>query len=204
MSGIRTSGVLVIPEQFAEFLDYSKDILITKSDSEKVLFFIDWCKSRDIEETILRLSSETKGGWGKNLQLDFTTNRIIVSQKGVLKKFVDLGYVAGMAPYPYLLLKNKLRESDFSSNSCVINPTALLDNPSNFYIEYSKIDAFILRKGIETTITNMVGRMIQSNFIEIHSETKVYDFALPVNKNGKYEQIVFWLGVVVPVSISTH
>jgi hypothetical protein len=50
----------------------------------------------------------------------------------------------------------------------------------------------------------MVGRMIQSNFIEIHSETKVYDFALPVNKNGKYEQIVFWLGVVVPVSISTH
>ena len=175
-----------------------------KSDSEKVLFFIDWCKSHDIEETILRLSSETKGGWGKNLQLDFTTNRIIVSRKGVLRKFVDLGYVAGMAPYPYLLLKNKLRESDFSSKSCVINPRTLLDDPSNFYIEYSKIDAFILRKGIETTVTNMIGRMIKSNFITIHSQTKVYEFTLPVNKNGNYEQIVFWLGVVVPVSISTH
>jgi hypothetical protein len=194
----------VIPEQFAKFLDHSKDILVTKSDPEKVLFFIDWCKSQAIEETILRLSSETKGGWGKNLQLDFTTNRIIVSRKGVLRKFVDLGYVAGMAPYPYLLLKNKLRESDFSSKSCVINPRTLLDDPSNYYIEYSKIDAFILRKGIETTVTNMIGRMIQSNFITIHSQTKVYEFTLPVNKNGNYEQIVFWLGVVVPVSISTH
>ena len=194
----------MIPEQFAKFLEHSKDILVKKSDSEKVLFFIDWCKSHDIEETILRLSSETKGGWGKNLQLDFTTNRIIVSRKGVLRKFVDLGYVAGMAPYPYLLLKNKLRESDFSSKSCVINPRTLLDDPSNFYIEYSKIDAFILRKGIETTVTNMIGRMIKSNFITIHSQTKVYEFTLPVNKNGNYEQIVFWLGVVVPVSISTH
>lgn len=194
----------MIPEQFAKFLDHSKDILVTKSDPEKVLFFIDWCKSHDIEETILRLSSETKGGWGKNLQLDFTTTRIIVSRKGVVRKFVDLGYVAGMAPYPYLLLKNKLRESDFSSKSCVINPRTLLDDPSNFYIEYSKIDALILRKGIETTVTNMIGRMIQSNFITIHSQTKVYEFTLPVNKNGNYEQIVFWLGVVVPVSISTH
>ena len=194
----------MIPEQFAKFLEHSKDILVKKSDSEKVLFFIDWCKSHDIEETILRLSSETKGGWGKNLQLDFTTNRIIVSRKGVLRKFVDLGYVAGMAPYPYLLLKNKLRESDFSSKSCVINPRTLLDDPSNYYIEYSKIDAFILRKGIETTVTNMIGRMIKSNFITIHSQTKVYEFTLPVNKNGNYEQIVFWLGVVVPVRISTH
>ena len=194
----------MIPEQFAKFLEHSKDILVKKSESEKVLFFIDWCKSHDIEETILRLSSETKGGWGKNLQLDFTTNRIIVSRKAVLRKFVDLGYVAGMAPYPYLLLKNKLRESDFSSKSCVINPRTLLDDPSNYYIEYSKINAFILRKGIETTVTNMIGRMIKSNFITIHSETKVYEFTLPVNKNGNYEQIVFWLGVVVPVTISTH
>lgn len=194
----------MIPEQFAKFLEHSNDILVKKSDSEKVLFFIDWCKSHDIEETILRLSSETKGGWGKNLQLDFTTNRIIVSRKAVLRKFVDLGYVAGMAPYPYLLLKNKLRESDFSSKSCVINPRTLLDDPSNYYIEYSKINAFILRKGIETTVTNMIGRMIKSNFITIHSQTKVYEFTLPVNKNGNYEQIVFWLGVVVPVRISTH
>lgn len=152
----------------------------------------------------MRLSSETKGGWGKNLQLDFTTNRIIVSRKAVLRKFVDLGYVAGMAPLPFLLLKNKLRESDYGSKSCVINPTVLLDIDSSFYIEYSKIDGFILRKGTETTITNMIGRMVQSNFITIRSVGKVYEFKLPVNKNGNYEQIAFWLGVVVPIRISTH
>ena len=193
------------PEQFSQFLGYAKDILVGKSDSEKVMILIDWCKHHDIEETILRLSSETKGGWGKNLRLDFTTSRIIVSRKSILRKFVDLGYVAGMAPYPFLLLKNKVRESDFRSNSCVINPQALLeDDPSNFYIEYSKIDNFLLRRGLETTVTNMLGRMIQSNFITIKSQNKVYNFTLPVNKNGNYEKIVFWLNVVVPVSISTH
>ncbi len=194
----------MIPEQFATFLSDSKDLLSSKSDSEKILHYIDWCKSHDLEETIMRLSSETKGGWGKNLQLDFTTNRIIVSRKGVLRKFVDMGYVAGMAPLPFLILKNKLRESDYASKSCVINPAALLDIDSSFYIEYSKIDGFILRKGIETTITNMIGRMIQSNFITIQSIGKVYEFTLPVNKNGNYEQIAFWLGVVVPIKISSH
>jgi hypothetical protein len=194
----------VIPEQFARFLSDSKDLLNSKSDSEKILHFIDWCKNHDIEETIMRLSSETKGGWGKNLQLDFTTSRIIVSRKAVLRKFVDLGYVAGMAPLPFLLLKNKLNESDYGSKSCVINPAALLDIDSSFYIEYSKIEGFILRKGIETTITNMIGRMIQSNFIMIRTVGKVYEFKLPVNKNGNYEQIAFWLGVVVPIRITTH
>jgi hypothetical protein len=194
----------VTPQQFSRFLSDSKDSLSAKSDSEKILHFIDWCKSHNIEETIMRLSSETKGGWGKNLQLDFTTNRIIVSRKGVLRKFVDLGYVAGMAPLPFLILKNKLSESNYGSKSCIINPAAVLDIDSSFYIEYNKIDGFILRKGIETTITNMVGRMIQSNFITIRSVGKVHEFTLPVNKNGNYEQIVFWLGIVVPIRISTH
>jgi hypothetical protein len=95
-------------------------------------------------------------------------------------------------------------ESDYGSKACVINPAAMLDIDSSFYIEYSKIEGFILRKGIETTITNMIGRMIQSNFITIRSIGKVYEFKLPVNKNGNYEQIAFWLGVVVPIRISTH
>lgn len=193
------------PEQFAKFLEYSKNVLVAKSDSEKVMFFIDWCKHNDIEETIIRLSSETKGGWGNNLQLDFTTSRIIISRKGFLRKFIDLGYVAGMAPYPYLLLKNKLKESDISSDSCAISPESILKHDQwNFYIEYSKINDFILRKGIETTVTNMIGRMIQSNFMTIRSQNKMYNFALPVNKNGNYEQIIFWLGVVVPFNISKH
>lgn len=193
------------PEQFAKFLEYSKNVLVAKSDSEKVMFFIDWCNHNDIEETIIRLSSETKGGWGNNLQLDFTTSRIIISRKGFLRKFIDLGYVAGMAPYPYLLLKNKLKESDISSDSCVISPESILKHDQwNFYIEYSKINDFILRKGIETTVTNMIGRMIQSNFMTIRSQNKMYNFTLPVNKNGNYEQIIFWLGVVVPFNISKH
>ena len=49
---------------------------------------------------MLRLSSESRGGWGENTFLDFTTKRIIISKKEFFRKFLDLGYVAGMAPYP--------------------------------------------------------------------------------------------------------
>jgi hypothetical protein len=30
---------------------------------------------------------------------------------------------------------------------------------------------------------------------------KTYDFTLPVNKNGKFEQIHFWLSVVLPLNV---
>ncbi|MDQ3868344.1 MAG: hypothetical protein M3250_02155, partial [Thermoproteota archaeon] len=80
------------PLEFEQFLRFSEDNrLSSKSDPEKIKDFILWCKKKNIEENILRLSSEEKGGWSRNFCLDFTTTRIIVSKKGLLKKFVDLG-----------------------------------------------------------------------------------------------------------------
>jgi hypothetical protein len=73
---------------------------------------------------------------------------------------------------------------------------------SNYYIPYSDIQQFIIRKGIETTVTNMVGTMIMKNFLKIKTVNKTYDFTLPVNKNGKFEQIHFWLSVVLPVNVT--
>src|SRR5919112_995252 len=68
-----------------------------------------------------------------------------------------------------------------------------------FYISYSDIAEFVLRKGIETLVTNMFGRAIVSNFLHIKTSSgKEYDFTLPVNKNGTYEQLRFWVGVVLP------
>ena len=73
---------------------------------------------------------------------------------------------------------------------------------SNYYIPYSAIQQFIIRKGIETTVTNMVGTMIMKNFLTIKTVNKTYDFTLPVNKNGKFEQIHFWLSVVLPIKVT--
>jgi hypothetical protein len=182
---------------FERFLKESKRTLTGKSDSEKVRTFIDWCIENNCEEVILRISSEEKGGWARNHFLDFTTKRIIVTKKSFLTKFADLGYVAGLAPYPYLVL---VKDSNSSSTKVKLSssPEELLKK-EGFYIWYSDIAEFVLRKGIETLVANMFGRAIVSNFLQIKTLSgKQYDFTLPVNKNGTYEEIRYWISVILP------
>jgi len=183
---------------FDKFLKESKKRLNGKSDSEKVRVFIDWCLKNNYEEIVLRISSEEKGGWARNYILDFTTSRIIVTKKSFLTKFVDVGYVAGLAPYPYLVLLKDSNPSKIRSQATT-SPEQLLKKQQSFYIWYSDIAEFVLRKGTETLVTNMFGRAIVSNFLSIKkSSGEDYKFTLPVNKNGTYEQIRFWMGVVLP------
>lgn len=187
--------------EFEQFLKFAEDHLSDKSDSQKIQTFISWCKKSGIEEVILRLSSENKGGWGKNFFLDFTTSRIIVSKKKFMRKFVDVGYIAGMAPFPYMLLSKNLKLSDLRKGS-VINPEDTLGrDSSNFFIPYSEIQEVIIRKGVESIVTNMLGSMITRNFLTVKTSSKKYDYGLPVNKNGTFEQIHYWLGVVMPVKV---
>ncbi|MDQ4101604.1 MAG: hypothetical protein M3115_05410 [Thermoproteota archaeon] len=182
---------------FSKFLKESKRDLSDKTDWEKIRIFIDWCVKNGYEEVILRVSSEEKGGWAKNYFLDFTTNRIIITKKGFLTKFADLGYVAGLAPYPYLVLIKDPSSSNIRSQATA-SPEELMKR-QGFSILYSDIAEFVLRKGIETVVTNMFGRAIVSNFLRIKTSSgKEYNFTLPVNKNGTYEQIRYWVGVVLP------
>jgi hypothetical protein len=185
------------PGLFEKFLKESKKRLNGKSDTEKVRTFIEWCIRNNHEEVILRISSEEKGGWARNYFLDFTTTRLIVTKKSFLTKFADLGYVAGLAPYPYLVLLK-----DSNSSNMKAQPTSSPDEllkKQGFYIWYSEILEFVLRKGIETQVANMFGRAIVSNFLHIKTSSgKEYNFTLPVNKNGTYEQIRYWISVVLP------
>lgn len=183
---------------FDKFLKESKKRLNDKSDSEKVRVFIDWCLKNNYEEIVLRISSEEKGGWARNYILDFTTSRIIVTKKSFLTKFVDVGFVAGLAPYPYLVLLKDSNPSKIRSQATT-SPEQLLKKQQSFYIWYSDIAEFVLRKGTETLVTNMFGRAIVSNFLSIKKTSgEDYNFTLPVNKNGTYEHIRFWIGVVLP------
>jgi hypothetical protein len=187
--------------EFEQFLKFVEDHLSDKSDPEKIQTFISWCKKNGIEEVILRLSSENKGGLGKNFFLDFTTSRIIVSKKKFMRKFVDVGYTAGMAPFSYMLLSKNLKLSDLRKGS-VINPEDILGKDrSNFFIPYSEIQEVIIRKGLESIVTNMLGSIITRNFLTVKTSSKKYDYGLPVNKNGTFEQIHYWLGVIMPVKV---
>jgi hypothetical protein len=184
---------------FELFLQDFKEDLEKKSDSEKIKLFMDWCNQNRMEEIILRLSSEAKGGWSKNLYLDFTTSRIIITKKSFVTRFADLGYVAGLAPYPYLLI---LKNSDTSKirKQALYTADELVSSESfSDYIWYSDIEEIVFRKGIETAVANMFGRAIVANFLTIKaSRSKEYYFILPVNKNGAYEQVHFWVSTVLP------
>jgi hypothetical protein len=192
-------------DAFEQFLKFAEDhSLYDKSDAEKIQTFISWCNKSGLEEVIIRLSSETKGGWGKNFLLDFTTRRIIISKKKFIRKFVDVGYIAGMAPLPYMLVsKQKLKRSDLKKGSITINPEVSLEkgSQSNFFIPYSEIQEVIIRKGVESIVTNMLGSMITTNFLIIKTLDKTYNYRLPVSKNGTFEQIHYWLSVVIPAKV---
>ncbi len=182
---------------FRQFLGQMNNKLSRKSDPDKIRVFLDWCKKRRIEELILRLASETKGGWGSNCTLDFTTRRLIVKKKSFFKKFADLGYVAGLAPYPYLVVKKNKKLSDIRAKT-TIDSEYMKDNVST-YIWYDEIHECILRKGIDRTVTNMMGRAIVMNYLTIKTKNVSYDFTLPVNKNGKFDEIHCWLNVILPL-----
>jgi len=92
------------PTEFELFLKFLHTKRSDMNDSEKLLAFIEWCKKKEMEEIIVRLSSETKGGWVNNLFLDFTTTGMIVSKKSFVRNFVDMGYIEEMPQFLYMLL----------------------------------------------------------------------------------------------------
>jgi len=193
------------PIEFEQFIEFLKDQISNKSNSEKIRAFIEWCKKNNMEEIVLRLSSEDKGGWGQNYFLDFTTTRMIVSKKNFFRKFADLGYIAGIAPYPYKLTTKNwdvLNLSDIRKQALITPDNVLLRDPSNFCIWYSGIEEFVMRKGVETTVRNMLGTMVKTNFLIVKTPNKTYNFVIPVGKNGTFDEIHFWLSVVIPLNVS--
>ena len=192
------------PSEFAEFLDYNQKHSSSASDSEKISSFVEWCKNRGIEEVIIRLSTEDKNWRRNNYFLDFTTTRLIVSKKEFTRKFFDTGFIAGMAPFPYRILAKGQKIPDFKKRT-LLNPSEVLrkDN-SNFYIRYSEFNEVSMRRGIETTISNMLGSAISANFLIIKAANgKEYAYRLPVGKNGSFEKTYYWLNKILPVEIST-
>jgi hypothetical protein len=191
--------------EFEQFLRYSQIRSSTKSDPEKISSFIQWCKDKGIEEVILRLSSEEKNWLHENHFLDFTTSRIIISKKRFTSKILDTGFVAGMAPFPYMILTKDKKVPDFKKGINLNTSEIIRKDISNFFIWYSEIEKLYLRKGIETIVSNMLGTAISANFLNIKATNgKEYAFRLPVGKNGSFEKIYYWLENSLPIKISSQ
>jgi hypothetical protein len=156
-----------------------------------------------LEEVIIRLSTEDKNWMHENYFLDFTTSRIIVSKKSFKRKILDTGFIAGMAPFPYLVLAKDKKIPDFRKNTA-LSPVEIINSDiSNFYVWYSDIEQLLMRRGVETTVSNMLGSVISANFLTIRkTDGKEYSFRLPVGKNGTFEKIYYWLEKTLSIKIS--
>ena len=203
--GLRKCALSLNPSEFEQFLRYSQIRSSTKSDPEKISSFIQWCKNKGIEEVILRLSTEEKNWLHENYFLDFTTSRVIISKKSFTRKILDTGFVAGMAPFPYMILVKDKKVPDFKQGISLNTSEIIRKDISNFFIRYSEIEKLYLRKGIETIVSNMLGTAISANFLTIKATNgKEYAFRLPVSKNGSFEKIYYWLENSLPIKISSH
>ena len=190
----------------SEFNNYLKNIKNNSeiTNSQKIHAFSHLCKKYNIEPVVLRLSGDIKNKIKTTSYLiTFTTTRVIISKKGNLKSLFDIGYIAGLGPYLYYLVSDKIKnlEEIKLKNSLINNITFNSISINEYYLEYNDINKIVFYNGVETRITNMLGSAISDNFLKIYTKEKQYDFIIPVKKNGDYEKILYWLRMSLPISI---
>jgi len=190
----------------SEFNNYLKNIKYNNkiTNSQKIHAFNQLCKKYNIEPVVLRLSGNIKNKLKSTSYLiTFTTTRVIISKKGNLKSLFDIGYIAGLGPYLYYLVSDKIKNLDEIKlkNSFIQNITFNSISINEYYVEYNDINKIVFYNGVETRISNMFGSAINDNFLKIYTKEKQYNFIIPVKKNGDYEKILYWLRMSLPISI---
>lgn len=183
------------------------------SDSQKIRMFYDLMLAQNIEPIVLRLSGYIKS---KPMKIDylltFTPTRIILVKKNVLRKLTDPGFVAGIGPYLYYILSEKIKYSDIKIKDSFISKehdsagaagtTGTVDTSNEVSIKYSDIKKMVFYFDSKTLISNMLGTAINENVLVIHTVKEKYEFRLPTGKNGSYDKTYYWLKICLPVKIS--
>src|SRR5919107_1296073 len=189
----------------SEFDNYLKNIKNNNkiTNSQKIHAFNQLCKKYSIEPIVLRLSGDIKNKIKRtSYSITFTTTRVIISKKRNIKSLFDIGYIAGLGPYLYYLVSDKVNLEDIKlKNSLIQNVTFNSNSLDDYYIEYDNIKKIVFYNGVETRVTNMLGSAVTDNFLKIYTKEKNYNFIIPVKKNGNYEKIFYWLEMSLPLSI---
>ena len=179
------------------------------SDSQKIKKLYDLMLAQNIEPIVLRLSGYIKS---KPMKIDylltFTPIRIIMVKKNVLRKMTDPGFVAGIGPYLYYVLSEKIKFSDIKIKDSFISKeqdSAAGSKMSNeFSIKYPDIKKMVFYPDTGTLISNMLGTAINENVLVIHTVKEKYEFRLSTGKNGPYDKTLYWLKTCLPVKISDY
>jgi hypothetical protein len=182
------------------------------SDSQKIKMFYDLMGVQNIEPIVLRLSGYIKS---KPMKIDylltFTPTRIIMVKKNKLRKLTDPGFVAGIGPYLYYILSEKIEYADIKIKDSFISKeqdsaeaatAASGDMPQVVSIKYQDIKKIVFYSDTKTLVSNMLGTAVKENVLIIHTLKEKYEFKLPTGKNGPYNKTLYWLKTCLPVKIS--
>ena len=191
-------------DDFKEFLDFLNH---NKKDNENsvdnLLYFIEWCNNNNHEELLVRLNSEKKGGLGNNSVIDFTTNRIIITRKKIINRIFELGFVAGLGPFPYMILSKKKQQSKIKDSAKLQIEKILNDQNLECTINYTDIRKIVIKRGSNSVVRNMFGSFITKNYLTIFTKNNnKYEYILPSKKNGEFRKMSYWMKSILPVEIS--
>ena len=191
-------------DDFKEFLDFLNH---NKKDKENsvvnLLDFIDWCNNNNHEELLVRLSSEKQGGLGYDSVIDFTTKRIIITRKKLMNRIFELGFVAGLGPFPYMILSKKKQQSKIKDSAKLKIEKILQDENLEFTISYIDVQKIVIKRGSNSIVQNMLGSFITKNYLTILTKTNnKYEYVLSIKKNGDFSKMFYWMKSILPVEIS--
>lgn len=191
-------------DDFKEFLDFLNH---NKKDNENsivnLLYFIDWCNNNNHEELLVRLSSEKQSGLGYNSVIDFTTKRIIITRNKLINRIFELGFVAGLGPFPYMILSKKKQQSKIKDSAKLKIEKILQDENLEFTISYIDVQKIVIKRGSNSVVRNMLGSFITKNYLTIFTKANnKYEYVLSIKKNGEFNKMFYWMKSILPVEIS--
>ena len=173
------------------------------SESQKIRSFNELCEEFDKEPILLRLSGSIRKRFTpSNYTITFTNTRIIISKKSSLQNLLGVGYVAGLGPYLYYLLSDKMKLEDMKLNDAFVqNASSALNLTNDVFLGYKEISKLVFYHGVETLVTNMLGSAVNENILKIHTSKNSYNFIVSAKKNGEYKKIYYWLKMSLPVTV---
>ncbi|HEX2305238.1 MAG TPA: hypothetical protein VHH33_03015 [Nitrososphaeraceae archaeon] len=187
-------------KKFLDFLNHNKKD--NKNIVDNLLYFIEWCNDNNYEELLVRLNSEKQGGLGYNSIIDFTTRRIIITRKTIIKRIFEIGFVAGLGPFPYMILSKKKQQSKIKDSAKLQIEKILHDQNLECIINYNDILKIIIKKGSNSVVRNMFGSFITKNYMTIFTKNNKYEYTLPIKKNGEFNRMSYWMKSILPIEIS--
>jgi len=130
----------------------------------------------------------------------------------VFRKLTDPGFVAGIGPYLYYVLSEKLEYSDIKIKDSFISKehgsaaagAGAADTSNEVSIKYPEVKKLVFYPDTRTLISNMLGTAINENVLVIHTVKEKYEFRLSTGKNGPYDKTLYWLKTCLPVKISDY